>query len=522
MMLANHHNPYIQGNESYAQILGQLAHGAETHPTSSHLQQQPIHPSLLPQSSASAAAAAAGLQNGNGHMNAGVMNQQMAHHGLSGNIRSSNAAQSSLTSPTSAPFNQPLLSPALAQNGRSPVLDPPPQPLGLPGNDALAPPIEGVFESRQELLDYVRQHALAHGYIATIHHSSRDRQVTLGCDLGGSYRPHSSHSALPTTSRRRKTSSKLQGCPFKVYGHREKTGEWTLRIQDATHNHPPPTDLNRHPMARRLSDESTTYALELLSQGVKPRDVLAAIKQRDPHTRALQKDIYNMKQKLKQANGQISGVDTSDLPAMDAMDATGLTSSSFADTSNFDPSLQSVSEPFPLSNPGNPNTLSTNGSTPSRPTAPSLLALTPEDQAAAREQSLAAKIKQLESTVTILRGEAAMVNPLKQRVRDLLEELRATEDDKQALMELRQSPAMQRLLARGGSSAAGPGAGVAPAFAGLLGPGGAAAGAAGAGLPRPRMGGQRAVGGTGERVRMSAAARAEAAAEVGMDDMARA
>ena len=51
----------------------------------------------------------------------------------------------------------------------------------------MEPPIEQVFETREQLLTSIRQHALSHGYAITIINSAKERNICLGCDRGGVY-----------------------------------------------------------------------------------------------------------------------------------------------------------------------------------------------------------------------------------------------------------------------------------------------------------------------------------------------
>ena len=74
--------------------------------------------------------------------------------------------------------------------------------------------MEQVFETREQLLTSIQQHALAHGYAITTISSSRDRNITLGCDRGGVYYDRVN---APEGAKRRKTSTKRIDCPFRLY-----------------------------------------------------------------------------------------------------------------------------------------------------------------------------------------------------------------------------------------------------------------------------------------------------------------
>ncbi|KAF5176388.1 Methylmalonate-semialdehyde dehydrogenase [Thalictrum thalictroides] len=52
----------------------------------------------------------------------------------------------------------------------------------------LIPPAIRNFQSREELLKYVRGFSLSQGYATTIRDSKKDKYVTIGCDRGGIYR----------------------------------------------------------------------------------------------------------------------------------------------------------------------------------------------------------------------------------------------------------------------------------------------------------------------------------------------
>jgi thiamine biosynthesis lipoprotein ApbE len=110
------------------------------------------------------------------------------------------------------------------------------------------PPAEQVFESKEKLLASIQQHALAHRYAITTVSSSRDRNITLGCDRGGYY--HDQVNA-PDRAKRRKTSTKRIGCPFRLYAKKLRSDQWEIQVRNPNYNHEADDNMIAHPIAQR-------------------------------------------------------------------------------------------------------------------------------------------------------------------------------------------------------------------------------------------------------------------------------
>jgi hypothetical protein len=80
--------------------------------------------------------------------------------------------------------------------------------------------MEKVFETREQLLASIQQHALSYGYAITTVRSTKDTNITLGCDRGGVY--HDRIDA-PDGAKRRRTSTKRIGCQFRLYAKKLST-----------------------------------------------------------------------------------------------------------------------------------------------------------------------------------------------------------------------------------------------------------------------------------------------------------
>ncbi|KAF5177374.1 hypothetical protein FRX31_033039 [Thalictrum thalictroides] len=87
----------------------------------------------------------------------------------------------------------------------------------------LLPPAIRNFQSQEELLKYVPV-SLSQVYATTIRDSKKDKYVTIGCDRRGINRNRMN---TPVEEQKRKTSSKLIDCLFRIKGMKLSDGSWT-------------------------------------------------------------------------------------------------------------------------------------------------------------------------------------------------------------------------------------------------------------------------------------------------------
>lgn len=131
-----------------------------------------------------------------------------------------------------------------------------PAPLDVPTLDAprLLPPPEQVFTSFDQMMTFLRQHAISQGYsIATKSSTRGGRCYYLQCDRSGTYHDQTN---APEGAKHRKTSTRRIGCPFLLYASKsQKTGQWKLCVKTSEHNHDPDDHMIAHPIARQLSDD---------------------------------------------------------------------------------------------------------------------------------------------------------------------------------------------------------------------------------------------------------------------------
>ncbi|XP_038681042.1 uncharacterized protein LOC119981976 [Tripterygium wilfordii] len=127
---------------------------------------------------------------------------------------------------------------------------------------------ETVFDSRQSLIDWVQETGRNLGYII-VTRSSSSSSLLLQCERSGTYR-------------RRRTSTKSTGtkkldCPFKLKGVKLRgADDWMVKVSCGMHNHATASYMEGHPYVGRLSDFEFEIMVDMSSDRVKPRDILAS------------------------------------------------------------------------------------------------------------------------------------------------------------------------------------------------------------------------------------------------------
>lgn len=166
------------------------------------------------------------------------------------------------------------------------------------GEKLMRPPQAGTFQDREDLITYVRDFGASQGYVVTIKKSRRDRRVILGCDRGGVYR---NRRKIEESKRKRKTSSRLINCPFEAIGKKDDD-VWVLTVKNGEHNHEALRDMSEHPYSRRFTEEEVKKIKVMTEAGIKPRQVLKALKQSNPEFHSTPRHLYNLKAKIRQGN----------------------------------------------------------------------------------------------------------------------------------------------------------------------------------------------------------------------------
>lgn len=168
------------------------------------------------------------------------------------------------------------------------ALPPPPQ--------SLAPMPNSTFDSREELLEGCKNWSSTQGF-ATVIARSRVNRLWLKCDRGGTY--ENRRNLVPDQRKRKRTDSRLLGCPFKMIASRSKDSPWKVHTVVPNHNHGPSDDLSAHPTLRRMTDQQLQKVHDMCDAGKSPAETLEELKASWPDIKVLTRDIYNARKKYK-------------------------------------------------------------------------------------------------------------------------------------------------------------------------------------------------------------------------------
>jgi hypothetical protein len=117
----------------------------------------------------------------------------------------------------------------------------------------------------------------------------------LGCERGGTYKP--------TGKKPKKDGlgSRKCGCPFRIRGYFHVTSRlWNVSVTNGTHNHELDSALQGHLIAGRLKPDEKELLEELTRNFVAPKNIMSAMKERDPNNVTDARQIYNARWRLKQ------------------------------------------------------------------------------------------------------------------------------------------------------------------------------------------------------------------------------
>ncbi|KAE8237538.1 hypothetical protein A4X13_0g8748 [Tilletia indica] len=154
------------------------------------------------------------------------------------------------------------------------------------------PPVEEAFDTSQIAEKYMQLWATTHGYaMVKLHSAKKGRCLYFICDKGGHYR---STRKLQEEDRQRKTSTRKEGCSFKLRINSTNSG-WIIAVQCPIHTgHEPTTSLLAHPILRRFDVASREQVLELVRHGSSTRHIVPLLAQRNPPLLCTSKDIANL------------------------------------------------------------------------------------------------------------------------------------------------------------------------------------------------------------------------------------
>lgn len=154
--------------------------------------------------------------------------------------------------------------------------------------ERIALPPNSRYSSYEEALHALRDHGMQNGYGCVLKHSKPygsmiKTRYYYRCDRSGKY---TSQATI------RKTSTRAAGCPFNliIFNHDE---QWQLEVKHGYHNHPPSLNPSAHHVYRRRTQAQKESIESMTKAGVAPKQILTAIRQKDPDTLITAHDIRN-------------------------------------------------------------------------------------------------------------------------------------------------------------------------------------------------------------------------------------
>ncbi|KAF6138869.1 hypothetical protein GIB67_018600 [Kingdonia uniflora] len=171
-----------------------------------------------------------------------------------------------------------------------------------------------LFNGREELLAWARKAAMSLGFVVTIKKSSQSRKgknprTQLHCDRSGSFRDRTGKNRYlyktdrnkdESGIRKRRSRSKLTGCPFELRAAKKgrKGDLWEIKVHCGHHNHPPAKRLEGHPYAERLTEEEKMIVTDMIKIDARPKEILETLKELRPENCSKISTIYNAKRKI--------------------------------------------------------------------------------------------------------------------------------------------------------------------------------------------------------------------------------
>ncbi|KAL8476987.1 hypothetical protein ACS0TY_029330 [Phlomoides rotata] len=181
-----------------------------------------------------------------------------------------------------------------------------------------------LFESRDELIKWVRDAAKPHGMIVVIKRSDngfgkKKARLLLGCERGGEYREVKERSLKlnvdetvdkcdlnyeldgnKNVKKIRETGTKKCGCQFLLRGRQvEFMGDWALEVICGVHNHPLAQYLEGHSYAGRFTKEEEEYVIDMSTTNIAPKIIMKQLKSKFKENSSIMKNIYNARTKHK-------------------------------------------------------------------------------------------------------------------------------------------------------------------------------------------------------------------------------
>lgn len=165
--------------------------------------------------------------------------------------------------------------------------------------EAIPAPPDHVYASYEDAYSAFKSHGMKHGYGFHV-----EKRLPRGTDIKTRYyfqcdraRKYKSKATI------RKTSTRTTGCLFRVVIFKMKTeendGQWRLETKNGSHNHPRSLNASTHHVFRkRTATEKETIAA-MSRAGVRPIQILTALKQQNEQTLVTGSDIRGERLKIR-------------------------------------------------------------------------------------------------------------------------------------------------------------------------------------------------------------------------------
>jgi hypothetical protein len=161
---------------------------------------------------------------------------------------------------------------------------------------ALEAPPNQSFDTQNEAIQFLRDWGRDHGFGVAIKRSIKDRhgivyKVNLRCDKGRKF---------TSTATKKESSTRMTECPFQATVKKlQQDDEWTVTCDRPEHNHEPSDTPATHPSLRKPTTDELDIITSLTSSNIRPKAIIAHLRQNDPTTLLTRQEVYNYRQKHK-------------------------------------------------------------------------------------------------------------------------------------------------------------------------------------------------------------------------------
>ncbi|PSS08718.1 hypothetical protein M430DRAFT_69958 [Amorphotheca resinae ATCC 22711] len=162
-------------------------------------------------------------------------------------------------------------------------------------------PALAIYPDLKAAFTAVQEHVKANGY-AFYRHDKKLNRAVFRCDRGGKYRATSKNPDTDPSKQRLSTSLKKSRCKMGVELRLDHiSGNWSLSVLEATHNHDRSADPKAYPAYRIAALKPNAYAAisTLGRAGLSTSQILSTLRIEYPEALLTAKDVTNILQKSR-------------------------------------------------------------------------------------------------------------------------------------------------------------------------------------------------------------------------------